>query len=269
MSEASILTQKCKMIEIIIIGSASGYPSADRACSSFLLNIDGKLYQFDVGEGSASSMVKQKFDHSKIGTIIISHAHADHIIGLFMEIQLMHLAKRNERLVIYIPDEVRSAVEQFLIATYLFKERMGFEIEIRSIQPDPVFRDEKITVYARPNSHLAGYKSTIDDACYPNKMQSYSYVIKTDTRRIIYSGDIGSLNDFADLLPECDLLITEGLYLDLEKLFEAVAENKVEYLLLTHLSDPTYLNPEHIKNLAAKYGVINLHIADDGFRLRI
>lgn len=257
------------MIEIIITGSASGYPSADRAGSSFLLNIDGKLYQFDAGEGFASSIIKQKIDHSKIGTIIISHAHADHLVGLFMEIQLMHLAKRTERLVIYIPDEARNAVEQFLVTTYLFRERMGFEIEIKSIQPDPVFRDKNITVYARSNSHLAGYKTTIDDAGYANKMESYSYVIKTDKKRIIYSGDIGSLTDFADLLPECDLLITEGLHLDLEKLFESVAENEVEHLLLIHLSDTTYRNPEHIKNLAAKYGIANIHIANDGLRLKI
>jgi ribonuclease BN (tRNA processing enzyme) len=257
------------IVEVIITGSASGFPSPDRAGSSFLLNINSKLYQFDAGEGFASSIVKQSIDHSKIGTIIISHAHADHLVGLFMEIQLMHLAKRSERLVIYVPDEAKSAVEQFWVATYLFKERIGFEIELKSIQPDPVFRDENITVYARPNSHLDGYKSTIDDGGYPHKMQSYSYVIKTAKKRIIYSGDVGSLTDYADLLPECDWLITEGLHLDQEKLFEAAGQNKVEHLLLTHLSDKTYRNPEHIRELAAKYGVANIHIANDGFRLRI
>ena len=257
------------MIEIIIIGSASGFPSPDRASSSFLLNIGGKLYQFDAGEGFASSIVRQKIDHSKIGTIIIAHAHADHLVGLFMEIQLMHLANRTDRLVIYIPDEAKNAIEQFLIATYLFKERMGFEIEIKSIQPDPVFRDENITVYARPNSHLAGYRSTIDNAGYPNKMQSYSYIIKTTTKRIIYSGDVGSLTDYADLLPECDLLITEGMHLDQERLFELVGLNNVSHLIVTHLPEETYRNPEALKILVDKYGISNFQIAYDGLRLTL
>ena len=100
-------------------------------------------------------------------------------------------------------------------------------------------------------------------------MQSYSYVIKTDGCKIIYSGDIGSLSDYADLLGDCDLLITEGLHLDLEELFELSAQTGLKKLVLTHLSWEIYADPAPIKTSAAKHGLTGLIIARDGFKLSI
>jgi ribonuclease BN (tRNA processing enzyme) len=146
---------------------------------------------------------------------------------------------------------------------------MDFRITLKPIVLDPFFRDDNITIYARVNSHLQGYRQTIEASGYPHKMQSYSFVIKTRKSRIIYSGDIGSLDDYADLLPECNLLITEGMHLDLDRLFEKVASHKVENLILTHLPANVYKKPGPAMHLAAKWGVENLHIADDGFRMKI
>ena len=84
------------MAEIIITGSSCGDPSPDRATASFILKTGNELYQFDAGEGFSSSILRQKIDHSDIGTIFLSHGHADHFTGLFLEIQMMHLAKRNQ-----------------------------------------------------------------------------------------------------------------------------------------------------------------------------
>jgi ribonuclease Z len=257
------------MTEIIILGSAAGDPSPERASSSFLLRAGGKLYQFDAGEGCSGAMKRQIIDHSKIAAVIISHTHPDHISGIFMEIQMMYLAKRKEPFPIYLPSEAKEALESFMQATYLFKEKMGFEITAHAIQPDPFFRDENVTIYARANSHLENYRQYIEKGKYPNKLQSYSYVVKTENNKVIYSGDIGSVNDYSDLLDGCDLLYTEGLHADLEKLFEVVAFNGVKKLVLTHLSDKMYQEPEQILSLARKHGVIEVHLAEDGMKIKV
>jgi ribonuclease BN (tRNA processing enzyme) len=257
------------MADIIILGSASGDPSPYRANSSFLLRAGDNLYQFDAGEGCSAAIKRQNIDHSKISGIFITHTHPDHITGIFLEIQMMYLAKRKEPLPIYLPAEAKEPLERFMRAVYLFEEKMGFEIPIRPIQPDPFFRDENVTIYARANSHLENYIQFVENGKYPNKLQSYSFVVRTENKKIIYSGDIGSSDDYADLLDDCDLLITEGMHLNLEKLFADVALNKVKQLVLTHLSDKTYQEPEQIMHLAKKYGVSNHHLASDGLMLKI
>ena len=257
------------MAEIIIIGSSSGDPSPDRANASLLLNSGNQLYQFDAGEGFSSSILRLNIDHSDIGTIFLTHGHADHFTGLFLEIQMMHLARRARRLSIYMPEELIEPVKNMLLTAYMFPERLGFEIVFNPVKPDPVFRDENITIYARANTHLKQYEQDIKEKKYSNRMQSYSYVIKTDGAKMIYSGDIGSLADYADLLGDCDLLITEGLHLDLEELFELSAQTGLKRLVLTHLSWEIYADPEPIKTLAAKHCLTDLIIARDGLKLTV
>jgi ribonuclease BN (tRNA processing enzyme) len=257
------------MAEIIILGSAAGDASPQRINSSYLLQAGDKYYQFDAGEGCSAAMKRLHIDHSRIAAIFISHMHADHISGIFMEIQMMFLAGRKEPLPIYLPPEAREAVERFLQATYLFEEKMGFDIAVRPIIPDPFFRDNNVTIYARANTHLENYRQYIERGKYPNRLQSYSFVVKGDGIKLIYSGDLGSAEDYADLLEDCDLLITEGLHIDLEKLLEHVSENGVKELVLTHLTDKMYDEQERFVDLARKHGVINVHLAEEGLRLRI
>ena len=257
------------MPEIIILGSSSGDPSIDRTNSSILIGQGGLLYQFDAGEGCAASIKRHRIDHSTIGTVIISHMHPDHITGLFLEIQMMFLAGRREPLTVYVPSEAIAAIEGFMKAAYLFDEKMGFETRFRPIVPDPIFRDDIMTVYARANSHLINNKEIVKKAGSANRLESFSFVIKTAEARIIYSGDIGSLDDYADLLPGCDVLITEVMHVDREALFEKAAANKIGQLILTHLSDDMYRNSEPIIALAQKYGVRNLYIAKDGMVISV
>lgn len=257
------------MAEITILGSSSGNPSPDRANASLILKAGDGIYQFDAGEGFSSSALRHNIDHHKIKAIIISHMHPDHTAGLFLEIQMMYLAKRTAPLAVLLPEEGIAAVKGFMLAGYLFPERLGFDLSIKPIRPDPAFRDGNVAVYVRANTHLSHYRKSIEDGGYPNLMQSYSYVIKADARKIIYSGDIGSFDDYADLLDGCDLLITEGLHVDIETLFEKSAQSGLKRIVLTHLSADMFRKPESILTLAAKWGIDEVQVAEDGMKLDI
>lgn len=257
------------MAEIAILGSSAGDASPDRACASLLIEVPGKSYQFDAGDGVSSSILKNKIDHSKINAVFISHMHADHITGLFLELQMMRLAERQEPMRIFIPDEAEEAIRKFMLATYLFPEKMGFDVMIDPMRSDPVYRDEIMTVSARTNSHLEGYRDIIEKAGYANRMQSHSFVIEVDGKKIVYSGDVGSFDDYADLLVDCNLLITEGFHIDYEETFSEAAKLGLNDIILTHMPADAYRQPDRIKALAAKYGIERLHIAHDGLRMAI
>jgi ribonuclease Z len=110
------------MNRIVFTGTASGFPSPDRACSSFVLQLGDKLYQFDAGEGFSNSVQRLKINFNQITQVFISHLHPDHITGIFLELQLMYLAGRRMPLEIYVPDEGVESLEKAARLFYLFKE---------------------------------------------------------------------------------------------------------------------------------------------------
>ncbi|MCQ2533248.1 MAG: MBL fold metallo-hydrolase [Clostridia bacterium] len=68
-------------MELIINGCSGGYPSDKRACSSYLLKVNGKNILFDLGPGSLVNLQKH-IDIEDIDLIVLSHLHFDHYSDL-------------------------------------------------------------------------------------------------------------------------------------------------------------------------------------------
>lgn len=257
------------MVEITILGSSSGDPSPDRACSSLMIDTDNHLYQFDAGEGVSSSILKNGIDHSRIRAIIVSHAHADHLAGLFLEMQMMEVAGRKAPIRIYLPGEAVESVRQFLLASYLFPEKIGFEAGLYSLDEIQGMDDDLIAFYAHNNRHLERYQEVIREGGYSNRMQSYSFAVIADEKKIVYSGDVKSFNDYAPLLNDCRLLITEGYHVEIEKILIEAGKKGIDRLLLTHLRSEDYARQDAIRTMAEKYGIKRFEIASDGLKFRL
>lgn len=257
------------MNKIVFIGTSSGFSSEHRACSSFLLILDDKLYQFDAGEGFSSSVLRHRIKYNDIEKIFISHLHPDHITGIFLELQMMYLARRKKPLDIYVPHEALTGLEKAVDLFYLFKEKFPFRFVFKPIRPNPVFRDKGFSLYAYPNMHLIGNKSLIEKKRKPNRMQSYSYMLNIGGKRVLYSGDIFSENDLVDLLEDVHTLIVEGLHIDFTSLAEMCASRNVKRLVLTHLEERLFNRPGRLFRIADGAGVKKLIIANDGMTLRI
>lgn len=262
------------MNKIIFTGTASGYPSKERACSSFILQTGRKLFQFDAGEGISGSVQKFKIKYNEIDKIFISHLHPDHIAGIFMELQLMYLdnikkppACRRARLDIYMPSEALKMMVKSTDMFYLFEEKFPFRFKFLPIRLNPVFRGKEFTLFAYHNEHFRNNEKVINKFRKPNKMQSYSYIININGKRIFYSGDVQSENDIAALLDDIHTAIIEGLHVDFKSLAEICAFNKVKRLVLTHLDEKSFSKPDRLFKIAQKAGLKKLVIAYDGLRL--
>src|SRR3990170_1550410 len=119
------------MNRIVVLGSSSGMPDPERACSSILIEAGDKSYLIDAGEGCASSILRHKIDPFKIKQVFITHTHADHCIGIFMLVQMMHLLANKE----FISEEnLPNKMESYSFGLDLGGERIFYSSDIADLQ---------------------------------------------------------------------------------------------------------------------------------------
>lgn len=244
-------------------------PSPSRFCSSFLLEIEEVKYLFDAGEGVSFSLLRNGIDYNQIGYIFITHAHVDHLGGIFLLIQMMHLTQRKNPLEIYLPEEAIPGVENFLQTLYLFKEKLTFRLNLWPIKPNFLFERKEISIKAHLNRHLLSNEAVIREYNFPNQMQSFCFVMNLKEKRIVYSGDIESSNDLAHIIFDADLLIVECMHPRLEKLLPLVTESKVKCAIFYHIPVEMEGKEKIILEKAGEFDFGNLLIACDGLVIDI
>lgn len=95
---------------ITILGSGSSIPTLARNLSGQFLNIRGKYYLIDCGEGTQFQLIRYKLKYQKIDHIFISHLHGDHYFGLVGLLSSMHLLGRTKDLNIYGPPDLEGII---------------------------------------------------------------------------------------------------------------------------------------------------------------
>jgi ribonuclease BN (tRNA processing enzyme) len=257
------------MSKITILGSASGVPVPGRAHACFVLETEEGSFLFDAGEGCAASLVRHGIDHHRIFHIFITHMHPDHVIGLPMLLQLMHLQSREIPLTVSLPAEAVESTRNYLGALYLFPGRLSFQLRLEPIRPNPIYRDDEVVVSAFQNRHLLGYREQIAEDELENQMQSYSLVVLAAGKKLYYSGDVGGAQDIREVLSEPDVVVTECMHLPPEELMELLAEKRVPRAVLTHVPPELENKDAYLLQLAEKYGVEDILVAHDGLSLHL
>lgn len=232
------MSDKSAEISWTVLGSSSGIPSPYRNCSGYLFKVSDSLTLFDCGSGVTSAFLRSGFEPDRLQNIFISHTHSDHISDLPLFIQLLYNLRRSKPLDIYIPSEATAAFASFLISCYLFREKFSFECRLLPIENVQSIGDGNIEVRAILNSHLSKAATQIKEHGYTNRMECYSFLITAMERtRILYSADIGSLEDIAPYLSDLDLLVLETFHINLQQLERSLQTNPIEKILLTHYTD--------------------------------
>src|SRR3954463_4295819 len=70
------------MIDVALLGTGGTLPLPDRFLSAALLRCGGQLILIDSGEGTQVSLRKLGWGVEDVGTILLTHFHADHVAGL-------------------------------------------------------------------------------------------------------------------------------------------------------------------------------------------
>lgn len=135
------------------MGTASAHPIVNRYPSAHVVNIHGRLFLIDCGEGVQVQLCRCGYSFAKIDNIFISHLHGDHVFGIFGLLSTMSLTGRTAPLHLYAPKDFGSIVTFFLSH---FGEGVKFEITHHPLdmkEPELVFSSKSADVFAFPLNH--------------------------------------------------------------------------------------------------------------------
>jgi len=142
-----------EIFEINILGCGSAKPTLRHLPSSQIVNIRGKYYMIDCGEGAQMQMQKMNLPMARIGHIFISHNHGDHVFGLPGLISTMALLGRTAELHIHGPQQLQEFLDNII---RLYCEGISFQIIFHPIDTRVhylIYKDRSVSVWSIPLQH--------------------------------------------------------------------------------------------------------------------
>nr|WP_319265592.1 ribonuclease Z [uncultured Draconibacterium sp.] len=139
--------------ELTILGSNSALPTSNRYPTAQVLDVPGRCFLIDCGEGTQIQLRRNRISFSKIRHIFISHLHGDHFYGLVGLLSTMNLLGVKSDVHIYAPSELKTLIQPQL-------DFIRGEMSIKPIfhplnlkKPQTVFENKNIEVLSFPVKH--------------------------------------------------------------------------------------------------------------------
>ena len=193
-----------------VLGTASALPKAERYPSAQVLNVRGRLFMIDCGEGAQMQMRRLGISFLKIEHICLSHIHGDHIFGIFGLLSTMAMLGRTAPLTIYAPRSFAATLNFFKAN---FGEGILYEIEhvqLEMSSPQVVYENRTVEMLAFPLNHRVDTYGFI----IREKMPQFNVRKDAIARYGLTLSEIGTLKRGEDVVRE-DMVIpaAEAAYL--------------------------------------------------------
>jgi ribonuclease BN (tRNA processing enzyme) len=201
-----------KAVEIVVLGTGTPVPNADRQGPSLAIVVNGKAYLVDAGPGvvrQANSAFQRgiaALRPAELDIAFLTHLHSDHTLGLPDLILTPWIFERTKPLRLYGPTGTKEMAEHILEA---FKEDIqvrttgleganatGYKVDAHEVQPGNVYQDENVSVKAFLVKH-GSWKEAL------------GYRFDTEGKSIVVSGDTAPAESVVEACAGCDALIHE------------------------------------------------------------
>jgi ribonuclease Z len=139
--------------ELTILGSSSALPTSDRYPTAQVLNLLGRFFLIDCGEGTQIQLRRQKIGFGKIKHIFISHLHGDHYFGLIGLISTLNLLGLKTDIHIYSPSELKNLIQPQLD---FIKGEMKVNLIFHPLnfkKQQKIYADKRVEVFSFPVKH--------------------------------------------------------------------------------------------------------------------
>jgi len=196
-------------MEIVVLGSGTSVPLADRASPSFAIFIEDQFLLMDIGPGTVRQLAIAGLKYQDVGYIIISHFHPDHtadLIHFFFATRYPPILDKRKPFTIIAPE----GFNRFLT---LLKKPYGTWLDL----PAGLMKIEELRVEKKDNREFDKFR--ILSAPVYHTPQSIGFRIEDNSgRAIVYSADTGYCEEIVDLATGADLLILEASFPDGEEM---------------------------------------------------
>ncbi len=118
------------MIRVRFLGTAAARPTVARNVSGIAVQREGESFLWDCGEGTQRQIMRYGSGFS-FSHIFITHAHADHFLGIPGLLRTMGLQGREEPMTVYGPAGSGPLLEA---AVRMGVERLHFPVHVRSLE---------------------------------------------------------------------------------------------------------------------------------------
>ena len=136
-----------------ILGCGSALPTLHHNASAQVVEVRGKLFLVDCGEGTQVQLRRSRLRFTKISAVFITHLHGDHCFGLIGMLSTFGLLGRTARLAIYAPAALEDMLKQQM---QLFCHDFDYEVDFHAVdtsQQQVVYEDRSLTVETIPLEH--------------------------------------------------------------------------------------------------------------------
>lgn len=181
-----------------ILGTASALPTTARYPSAQIVDVRGRLFMIDCGEGAQIQIRKAGISFLRIEYICLSHIHGDHIFGIFGLLSTMGLLGRKSPLNIFAPPEFGPILEFFKTQ---FGEGLQFDINFTALEmtePKLVYENRRTELLAFPLNHRVNTFGFIIREKVPQRNVKKDAIEKYD----LSLSDIGTLKRGEDVIRE-------------------------------------------------------------------
>lgn len=179
-------------MKLTLLGTGSAKPFSHRFNAAQVLEVDGKSFMIDCGEGTQIRLNQARIRHTNLHNIFISHLHGDHIFGLIPLLSTWALQSMTTPLHIYAHHDLETLARPWL--DYFCRD-LSFPIHFHPINPrkrEVIYQDRNLSVTTIPLHHTVptcGFLFTQTDNyrhIIPSAVSSYN--IPTAAMQALKSG---------------------------------------------------------------------------------
>ena len=242
-------------MKITFMGTSHGVPSAERYCSSTMLQTNGSAYIIDAGAPITDTVLRAGEIFDNVRGIFTTHCHGDHIDGIFHFIDLSMWYWKNTNYDVYLTSEaVIDAIHAVIRAVSPGAKFPEERLRLHLATEDTKFEDDNIKLSYIPTKHIN-----------ENNL-SAAMDIEIEGKRILFTGDMShklAKDDFPKVAfeKEYDLIVCELAHFGIPEVIPYLDRVKTKRFAFTHASERKF---EDIAELAAssKYQFEILHPKD-------